>query len=220
MSSDTLFEAGPKSNARAYRSNCAANRVVRLLFTGMLLSSVSFAQKDIQQQRQEILNRLLTGDRPEKAAQQRWICINGDEPSSVKEARAMGFDSTPDPSDGCLVALKRAAKDRTLTEPYKKLLAQAGGDIALSETLPKAIGASVLNGKGKVPIGNGKAIIATAPMAFDAGFTVAYTSAAPNKSSDPQKLKSLAESCLAGEKDAATCFSVGYVYGAQAFNDR
>jgi hypothetical protein len=49
---------------------------------------------------------------------------------------------------------------------------------------------------------------------------VAYVSGAPSKGGDPQKLKSLAESCLAGEKDAGTCFSVGYVYGSQAFNAR
>jgi hypothetical protein len=190
------------------------------MITGILLSGLCIAQKDIQQQRQEILTALLTTDPQDTATQQRWVCINGNEPSRVKEARAMGFDFTPDASDSCLVALQRAAKDRTLSEPYKKLLAQTGGSVELSETLPKAIGAAVLNGKGKVSIGNGKAIIPTAPVAFDAGFTVAYISAAPNKAGDPQKLKSLAESCLAGGKDPGTCFSVGYVYGAQAFNAR
>jgi len=220
VDADILFGTAPKSNARAHRPNCAANRVMRVLFTSILLSGLCLAQKDIQQQRQEILTGLLTSDPHDTASQQRWICINGNEPSRVKEARAMGFDFTPDASDSCLVALQRAAKDRTLAEPYKKLLAQTGGNAELSETLPKAIGASALNGKGTVSIGNGKALIPTAPMAFDAGFTVAYISAAPNKGGDPQKLKSLAESCLAGGKDTGTCFSVGYVYGAQAFNAR
>ena len=206
-----------KSNARASRATRTASRVI---LTAVLLPGLCSAQEKIQHQRQEILTGLLTGNRPEKASQQRWICFNGDEPSRVKEARGMGFDFTPDASDSCLAALQRAAKDRSLSEPYKKLLVQAGGDIAVSETLPKAIGASVLNEKSKVSIGNGKAIVPTAPMAFDAGFTVAYMSASPNKGGDPQKLKSLAESCLAGGKDTGTCFSVGYVYGAQAFNAR
>jgi hypothetical protein len=206
-----------KSKARASRATRTASRI---MLTAVLLSGLCIAQQDIQHQRQEILTALLTGNRPEKASQQRWICFNGNEPSSVKEARGMGFDFTPDASDSCLAALQRAAKERSLSEPYKKLLVQAGGNVALSETLPKAIGASVLNEKSKVSIGNGKAIVLTAPMAFDAGFTVAYMSASPNKGGDPQKLKSLAESCLAGGKDAGTCFSVGYVYGAQAFNAR
>jgi hypothetical protein len=132
--------------------------------------------------------------------------------------RGMGFDFIPDASDSCVAALRRHAKDNRLGEPYKKLLAQLGGNVDLAETMPKAIGGSTLSGDGKISIGNGKAVTATPPMAFDAGFTVAYTTAAPNKPGDPQKLKSLAESCLAGEKDAGTCFSVGYVYGAQAFN--
>lgn len=194
--------------------------MTRLMITGMFLAGLCLAQEDIQQQRQVILTGLLTADPQDAATQQRWVCINGNEPSRVKEARAMGFDFTPDASDSCVAALTRSAKDRILSEPYKKLLAKTGGNVELSETLPKAIGAAVLDGKGKVSIGNGKAIIATAPIAFDAGFTVAYISAAPNKAGDPQKLKSIAESCLAGGRDAGTCFSIGYVYGAQAFNAR
>jgi hypothetical protein len=206
-----------KSNVRTSPTTRTASRVI---LTAVLLSGLCSAQQDIQHQRQEILAALLTGDRPEKASQQRWICFNGNEPSSVKEARSMGFDFTPDASDSCVAALQRAAKDRHLSEPYKKLLVQAGGDIALSEALPNAIGASVLNEKSKVAIGNSKAITPTAAMAFDAGFTVGYIGTSPNKGGDPQKLKSLAESCLAGGIDAATCFSVGYVYGAKAFNAR
>jgi hypothetical protein len=214
------FVAVSNSSARSYRPNRAANGFMPLLFTGILLSSPSLAQDDIQRQRKEILADLLAGDRPEIASTQRWICINGNEPSRVREARAMGFDFTPDPSDSCLAALWREAKDHMLAEPYRKLLRQAGGDADLSGTLPKAIGATALSDKSRVSIGNGKAIILTSAMAFDAGFTVAYASGAPNKGGDPEKLKSLAESCLATAKDVGTCFSVGYVYGAQAFNAR
>ena len=194
--------------------------LVSLLFTSIFMCGLCVAQNSAQQQREEIVKAILTTERPEKVSQQRWICINGNEPSRVKEARATGFDSTPDASDSCVAALQRHAKDKKLGEPYRKLLTQLGGNIGLAETIPKAIGASTLSGDGTVSIGNGKAITATPPMAFDAGFTVAYTSAAPNKPADPEKLKSLTESCLAGEKDAGTCFSVGYVLGTQAFNAR
>lgn len=194
------------------------DRVVALLFSGILLSVLCFAQQDIQQQREELVTALLTTDRPEKASQQRWICINGNEPSRVKEMRDTGCEFIPDASDSCVAALRRQAKDNRLSEPYKKLLTQLGGSVDLAEGLPKAIGASTLSGDGKVSIGNGKAITATSPMAFDAGFTVAYSTAAPVKPGNAQKLRLLAESCLSGQKDAGTCFSVGYVYGAQAFN--
>ena len=190
----------------------------RPLLTNIIMCGLCLAQNDAQQKRREMAKDILTRERPEMVSQQRWICISGNEPSSVKEMRGMGFDSTPDASDSCVAALRRHAKDHKLGEPYQKLLAQLGGNVDLAETIAQRIGASTLGGDGKVSIGNGKAITVTPPMAFDAGFTVAYTKAAPNKSGDPQKLKSLAESCLAGEKDAGTCFSVGYVYGAQSFN--
>ncbi len=200
------------------RPNRGANRLMHLLLAGTLLSGACVAQQEIRQQRQELVTAMLTTDRPEKASQQRWICINGNEPSSVNEMRAIGFDFIPDASDSCVAALRRQAQDHKLSEPYKKLLSELAGNVDLAETLPKAIGASTLNGDGKVSIGNGKAITATSPMAFDAGFTVAYSAAAPIKPGDSQKLRLLAESCLAGQKDAGTCFSVGYVYGTQAFN--
>jgi hypothetical protein len=208
------------SSSRACRPKLAANRFTQVLFAGTLLSGACVAQQDIQKQRQELVTAILTTDRPEKASQQRWSCINGKEPSRVKEMREIGFEFIPDASDICVAALQRVAKDQKLDDSYKKILKETSGDLALSETLPRAIGASTLSGDGKVFIGNGKAITATSAMAFDAGFTVAYRSSAPRKPGDPQKMKALAESCLAGDKDAGTCFSVGYVYGAQAFNAR
>lgn len=189
-----------------------------------LLSCPAFSQKyspqEIQRQRQAIVTALLTTERQEQVSQQRWICINGREPSSVREARAMGFDSTPDASDSCIATLQRSAKDGVLIDVYKKFLAQTGGSPELSNKFPKAIGGAVLSGDGRVSIGNGQGIRVNASLAFDAGFTVAYTEAAAKKNVDPEKLKAVAESCLGDDKDAGTCFSVGYVYGAQAFNAR
>lgn len=130
------------------------------------------------------------------------------------------MDFTPDASDGCLAALQRAAKDGKLSDAYKKLLVQTGGDAELSLKLPQAIGAAVLRQDADVSIGNGQAITATSSIAFDAGFTVAYIEGARKKQvPDPQKLKALTEACLSNGKDAGTCFSIGYVYGSQAFNN-
>jgi hypothetical protein len=183
----------------------------------LILVAPAFAQ-NVQQQRTEIITALLTTDRPEKAVQQRWICFNGGEPSSVAEARNGGMDFTPDPADSCVAALQRSAKDNNLSVTYKRLLAETGGNAAMADTLPKAIGASVLSGDGKVPIGNGKAVTVNPPMAFDAGFTVAYSEGATKKQADPEKLKQVADACLNSQKDVATCFSVGYVYGTLAFS--
>lgn len=185
----------------------------------LLLAAPAFAQ-NVQQQRTDIVTSLITTERPEKAAQQRWNCINGNETSRVEQARAAGMDFTPDASDSCVAALQRAANDKTLLDIYRRFLVETGGSTDMYEKLPKAIGASVLSGDGKVSIGNGKAISVTAPIAFDAGFTVACTDHAAKKAADPQKLKALAQSCFSNEKEAGTCFSVGYVYGSQAFNAR
>jgi hypothetical protein len=92
-----------------------------------------------------------------------------------------------------------------------------GGSTDGPERLPKAIGAAVTNGTGKVAIGNGKAATVTPALAFDAGFTVAYSDRAATKgTADPGQLKALAEACLEQHQAAGTCFSVGYVYGVQA----
>ena len=191
----------------------------------ILLGCRAFAQKEspqeIQRQRQAIVTTMLTTERQENVFQQRWVCINGREPSRVAEARAGGFDFTPDAFDSCMAALQRSAKDRRLGDVYARLLSETGGNAERLETLPKAIGASVLSGDGKVFIGNDKAITASASIAFDAGFAVAYTERAATKQGmDARKLKAIAEACLDNDKDAGTCFSVGYVYGAQAFNAR
>jgi hypothetical protein len=188
----------------------------------LLLAAPAFAQTgatpDILHQRQQLIYAILTTDDQHAVDKQRWICINGQEPARVKDARAGGFAFTPDASDSCVAALQRSAKDSLLFGIYKRLLAGIGGDSSISQNFPKAIGSAVLSGNGQVPIGNGNAAKITPQMAFDAGFTVAYTDGAARKQGDPQKLKTLAEDCLNAQGDAGTCFSVGFVYGSQAFN--
>ncbi len=198
----------------------------RCLFILLIFIAGSvFAQKDspqeIQRQRMVIVNDILTTDRPDSVETQRWVCFTGQEPSRVRDARHDGMTFTPDASDSCVAALERNGNDRTLPGLYKRLATELGGNPDGYAKLPKAIGAAVLSGDDKVYIGNHKVVTVTASIAFDAGFTVAYTGRAPKKQGmDPLKLKSVAESCLDERKDAATCFSVGYVYGAQSLNAR
>lgn len=177
--------------------------------------------QEIQRQRMAIVNAILTTDRPNSIERQRWLCFIGQETSRVKDARRDGWTFTPDASDSCVAALERSGKDRTLPDLYKRFATELGGNADGYDKLPKAIGASVLSGDGKVFIGNHKVATVTASVAFDAGFTVAYSDHAPQKQGiDALKLKSIAETCLDEQKDAGTCFSVGYLYGAQSLNAR
>ncbi len=221
MQSRYIVQARALEERKRFSMRGGPGRCALLILVGFPALAQKDGPQEVQRQRQAIVNALLTSERQEKVSQQRWICMNGREPSSVKEARDMGFDSTPDAFDSCIAALQRSGRDRKLGDPYARLLSETGGNTELSKTLPKAVGASVLSGNGKVSIGNGKAITTTASIAFDAGFTVAHTErAAPKQGMDPQKLKAIAAACLHNDTDAGTCFSVGYVYGAQAFNAR
>lgn len=194
---------------------------MRLSFiVALSLAAPLFAQTDAPQeilrQRQEIITAILTTDRPDLVERHRWLCINGQEPSSVREARSGGMDFTPDAADSCVAILQREGKEQRLLDAYRTLTAKLGGDASTFQTLPKAIGAAVLAGKQQVSIGNDKGTTISPELAFDAGFTVAYMDNASRKTADPHKLKAVAERCLDGSTDAGTCFSVGYVYGSQA----
>jgi hypothetical protein len=172
---------------------------------------------EITAQRQQLLDDMLTTDPPYAIAAERWVCAMGRSPSTVAENRAGGWAFFPDAADGCVTALVRTAHDRRLPELYGKLLTELGGSTDGPERLPKAIGAAVMNGSGKVAIGNGRAAVVTPALAFDAGFSVAYNDQAAAKGvADPGQLKALAEACLGQHQDTGTCFSAGYVYGTQA----
>jgi hypothetical protein len=184
---------------------------------GTALADVSPA--DVAARRQEILNDMMASDYlPALIANARRSCALGQEPARVAEARSQGAYFTPDVADSCVTALVRTARDHHLADLYGKLVAEVGGSSDASEKLPRAIGAAVLNNATNVAIGNGKAAIVTSALAFDAGFTVAYQDGALKKAVNAERLKALAEDCLAQRQDAGTCFSVGYVYGARAFN--
>jgi hypothetical protein len=151
-------------------------------------------------------------------AAQRLTCMLGEEPDRVAKARRAGQSSVPDAADTCIAALLRTAHDGHLPDLYRTLLTQLGGDIGLAGKLPLAIGESALNGDGNITIGNWKHTIIPPPLAFDAGFTAAYLKGDTRPEElETAKLKAVAESCLAVDKDAGTCFSAGYYYGAYAF---
>jgi hypothetical protein len=194
--------------------------MLRIIILAALAISGLLAQKDspeeIAAQRKEILEMMMK-DTADSVGVKRWVCAMGKEPESVKEARAGGFDFTPDASDGCVTALVRTAQVGDLVQMYSKLAKAVGGTGEDYKTLPRAIGSAALANRDSVAVGGGKGAQVTPSLAFDAGFTVAYTERVPDKGiTDAQKLKAITEACLGGSQDAGTCFSVGYVYGAHA----
>jgi len=197
-------------------------------FTLLLIGYASVAsaagaadQKEIARQRQETLDAILSSDESEVVARRRWTCFNGREPARVRQAWAEGWDFTPEAFDSCVAALRRKGKDHALLDAYKKLTANLGGNVGTYEKLPKAIGSAVLGGDGTVALGNGRGVKVDSALAFDAGFTVAYTVGAAKKEGlDSQKLRLFAQDCLDQKNDAATCFSAGYSLGAEAISAR
>jgi len=173
---------------------------------------------EVAAQRRESLDGMLTRDAAYTIADIRWVCAMGREPVSVAEDRQEGAYFTPDAADSCVAALVRTAHDGHLPELYSKLVVKLGGNADGYEQLPRAIGAAVLGGNGRVAIGNGKAAVVTPALAFDAGFAAAYAGNAANKVADVHQLRTLAESCLGQQQDAGACFSAGYAYGARALH--
>jgi hypothetical protein len=185
-----------------------------------LAAETARSPAQIAARRQESLDQLLSADfEPALIANLRQSCALGGEPARVAESRAGGAYFTPDAADGCVTALVRTARDGRLPDFYRKLLMDLGGSAEGYERWPRVIGATVLNGAVKVAIGNNKAAEVKPSIALDAGFTVAYQDGGASKapSADARQLKAIAEACLAQRQDAGTCFSAGYMYGAQAF---
>jgi hypothetical protein len=171
--------------------------------------------------RQASVNGILTTYPTRAITAQRLTCMLGEEPDRVTQGRRAGKNFIPDAADTCVAVLVRTAHDGHLSDLYRTLLTQLGGSVELAEKLPLAIGNAVMDGDGKVALGNGKDTIVPPPLAFDAGFTVAYLKSDDRVDNlDAAKLKLVAESCLAVNKDAGTCFSAGYVYGQQAVRAR
>lgn len=201
-----------------------------LLAVGVLAGSAQAFAADsapspaeIAARRQAALDEMLTAAfQPSLIANVRQSCALGMEPSHVVESRNGGAYFTPDAADSCVMALVRTAHDNRLTELYAKLLPELGGNAGAAEQLPRVIGAAVMGGNTKVAIGNGKVAEVTPALAFDAGFTVAYQAgdASNGETANSGQLKDIAEVCLAQQRDAKTCFSAGYVYGAQALSKR
>ena len=171
--------------------------------------------------RQASVNGILTTYPTRAITAQRLTCMLGEEPDRVTQGRRAGKNFIPDAADTCVAVLVRTAHDGHLSDLYRTLLSQLGGSVELAEKLPVAIGNAVMDGDGKVALGNGKDTIVPPPLAFDAGFTVAYLKSDDRvENLDAAKLKLVAESCLSVNKDAGTCFSAGYVYGQQAVRAR
>lgn len=156
----------------------------------------------------------------EDLAQKRSDCAAGLAPEWIAAKRAANGPKVPfpDATNMCVNILMGAAQDRQLVDLYASLLKAWHGKEDGAAALPRSIGAAVQRGETKVPIGAGKAAVVTPALAFDAGFTVAYGEGKPPQGGkpNPQQLKALAEACLAQQRDVGSCFSAGYLYGAQA----
>lgn len=170
--------------------------------------------------RQAILDDMLAKNSAYVIAAQRWLCAMGKEPAEVTEARTQGAYFHPDAADSCVTALTRTARDQQLSVLYGRLLQELGGGQGEAARLPDTIGATLMSGAAKVPIGNGKSMVVTPAIAFDAGFAVAYRQGSGAGSVNLQQLKVVTEDCLGQKRDAATCFSVGHAHGARAFATR
>jgi len=169
--------------------------------------------------RQASLQSILTTVSSKAVTTQRMTCMLGEEPGRVSKGRLAGEDFIPDAADTCVAVLVRTARDGRLPDLYRTLLAELGGSTGMYQTLPLAIGNAVLDGSGKVAIGNGKVTDVPPPLAFDAGFTVAYLKGdAREQNMDPAKLKLVTEACLDVREDAGTCFSVGYAQAGRALS--
>lgn len=155
---------------------------------------------------------------PYLIANLRRSCALGKVPADVAEGRRLGAAFEPDPGDQCVTALVRTARDGHLPDFYRELLTGLGGRAEDAAQWPGQVGAKLLAGAAQAPIGNGKAVTVTPAIALDAGFAAAYQAGGAGSAvkADSAQLKTVAEACLDQKQDAATCYSVGYVYGGQA----
>jgi hypothetical protein len=176
---------------------------------------------DVGAQRQAALQEILTTVSEQAVASGRQTCMFGQESDVVTEGRRNGKAFLPDASDICVALLVRTAHDGHLSDLYRTILINLGGDPALAPKLPFILGASVISGNGKMQIGKSKESYVPSSLAFDAGFTVAYTKGEthmPNMNAD--RLKALSELCLGVYLEAGMCFSAGYAEGELAYAAR
>jgi hypothetical protein len=198
----------------------AASLLLGLTSTGVTAESPAMPMAQILRERYQSLEGI-KHEPLELAVKARQLCASGKGPESNAKARALGADTLADESDLCPAILARVASEGELLSLYRELLSSLDGSPALVDGLPAAIGAAVMKPAHEVPIGNQRAAVISAALAFDAGFTVAFNkhqAMAPGMPALPV-LKPIAERCLgAAEQDLGLCYSTGYVYGARAVN--
>lgn len=196
---------------------------VAMLVLAALIATGAAAQthspEEIAAHRREILDSFFAPDGADSAMRERRLCFLGKQPEKVAKDRAEGAYFMPDPADTCVAVLTRAGLDRQLISPYSELVESIGGDMAIVGTLPQAMGAATMAGQSTVPIGNGKGARVDAAIAFDAGFTVAFQekAATPAGGVNDAQLKAVTAACLGTRQDGSTCYSVGYLQGARAY---
>ena len=198
--------------------------ILVLALTAIAPLNPSFAlersPEEIRQQRQEIIDDILSKDSADDVAIDRSNCLAGQMPRIVERGRKSGSEVTPNAVDVCVAALMRSGADSSLLTPYQKLVADGKGKAEYASGLLGAIGGAVVEqAADKVSIGNGRAMAIDPAIAFDAGFTSAYLKGERSAAGMPDlaTLKALSGTCLdRTQSNLGLCYATGYAHGVRA----
>ena len=175
---------------------------------------------EIQEQRQETIDRILGRNDPADVAIDRNNCMAGRMPSMTRIARKNDGGISPNAADLCVAALIRTGKESALLAPYKRIVTDGNGDLSVVDRLPATIGGAVVEQQAdSVSIGNGLAMTIDPAIAFDAGFSAAYLKGEKSAPGMPDlpTLKAVSESCLdQTQARLGLCFAAGYAHGVRA----
>ena len=193
---------------------------VSAIAAGGCASAFERSAEEIQEQRQAIIDGILTTDSAADVAIDRNNCMAGAMPKIIRRVRLHDGGISANAADQCVAALMRIGKENALLVPYEKMVADGGGDRAAIANLPGLIGGAVVDqAADKVSIGNGRAIVLDAAIIFDAGFSAAYLKGETSSPGMPDlaTLKSITEGCLDRKEDRlGLCYAAGYAHAVRA----
>lgn len=181
--------------------------------------SRQYSPEEIQRGRQKSLEALMTGD----GAGARWTrvaCADADMVASKVKSYAEGNVLMPEAVEECLTAMTRHARDGQILGLHYDIMRRLKDDPAGYEAMPQRIADAIQAGSTMLPVGQGVSLPITSGLALDTGFMSAWTSqgaGVPGTVSDPARIRAATETCLTQHGDNKTCFTVGYVQGAMAY---
>lgn len=190
------------------------------LLTVCPASAFERSADEIREQRQAIIDKLLTVAAPADVAIDRNNCMAGKMPEIVDRLRNSDGGISPNAADLCVAALMRSGTDSVIIEPYDRIVKESGGNPAAAADLPGTIGGAVTSrASDQATIGNGRAIRIDPAIAFDAGFSAAYLKGETSSPGMPdlKTLKTISESCLDQSADQlGLCYAAGYAHAVRA----